>query len=62
MLLNPDVQAKAQNEIDEVVGRDRLPTFADRDALPYVQCVMQEVLRYGPYSGTSGSFIVLIFF
>ncbi|KAI0755470.1 cytochrome P450 [Irpex lacteus] len=46
MLLNPDVQAKAQNEIDEVVGRDRLPTFADRDALLYVQCVMQEVLRH----------------
>ncbi|KAI0755469.1 cytochrome P450 [Irpex lacteus] len=37
MLLNPDAQAKAQREIDEVVGRDRLPNFADRDSLPYVQ-------------------------
>ncbi|KAI0755468.1 cytochrome P450 [Irpex lacteus] len=42
MVLNPDIQSRAQSEIDEVVGRDRLPTFADRDALPYIQCLMQE--------------------
>ncbi len=48
MVLNPDIQSRAQSEIDEVVGRDRLPNFADRDALPYVQCLMQEVMRYVP--------------
>ena len=50
MLLNPEAQRRAQREIDEVVGRDRLPTFADRENLPYTQCVMQEVMRYTNYS------------
>lgn len=45
MLLNPDAQAKAQKEIDSVVGRGRLPDFTDRDALPYVECVAQESMR-----------------
>ena len=46
MLLNPDVQAKAQAELDRVVGRGRLPEFADRAALPYIECVLLETLRY----------------
>ena len=33
-------------ELDAVVGPNRLPTFEDRDSLPYVECVVQEVLRY----------------
>ncbi|THH16641.1 hypothetical protein EW146_g4040 [Bondarzewia mesenterica] len=31
MLLHPEVQHKAQEEIDRVVGPDRLPEFSDRD-------------------------------
>ncbi|KAJ7781604.1 cytochrome P450 [Mycena metata] len=46
MTLNPAVQAKAQREIDAVVGGDRLPTFADRDDLPYVDALVKEVLRW----------------
>lgn len=30
MLLYPEVQRKAQEEIDRVVGRDRMPTLNDR--------------------------------
>lgn len=45
MLLHPDVQRKAQQEIDRVIGRDRLPDLNDRDSLPYVQCVVDEVMR-----------------
>ncbi|KAI0034413.1 cytochrome P450 [Vararia minispora EC-137] len=48
MTLFPDAQRKAQEEIDSVIGPDRLPTFADRHRLPYVEAVLSEVLRWGP--------------
>lgn len=48
MTLHPDVQRKAQDEIDRVVGPDRLPTFEDRDSLPYLDCVLKETLRCFP--------------
>ena len=48
MLLYPDVMRKAQAEIDSVVGRDRLPTFSDRDQLPYIRALVKEVLRWKP--------------
>jgi cytochrome P450 len=46
MTLFPDVQKKAQAEIDAVVGPDRLPSFADRDSLPYTEALVKEVLRW----------------
>ncbi|TBU30647.1 cytochrome P450 [Dichomitus squalens] len=51
---NPHVLKKAQKQIDSVVGTDRLPTWADRPQLPYVDCIIKEVLRWGvpvPLSG-----------
>jgi cytochrome P450 len=48
MLMNPEVQRKAQLEIDSVVGRDRLPNFEDKPALPYVCALVKEVLRANP--------------
>ena len=48
MALYPEVQRKAQAEIDQVVGNSRLPDFSDQDALPYVQAVLKEVLRWHP--------------
>lgn len=50
MALYPEAQAKAQEEIDRVVGRHRLPNFEDRDSLPYVVALMKEVLRWHPVS------------
>lgn len=47
MTLHPEVFAKAQAEIDRVVGSDRLPDFQDRSSLPYVESVVKEVYRYG---------------
>ncbi|KAG9225867.1 hypothetical protein CCMSSC00406_0008395 [Pleurotus cornucopiae] len=44
LLHHPDVQKKGQQEFDRVIG-DRLPTFEDYDALPYVGRVTMEVLR-----------------
>ncbi|KAI0816985.1 cytochrome P450 [Trametes gibbosa] len=46
MAIHKDVQEKAQAELDSVVGPDRLPTFADRDSLPYTNALMKEVLRW----------------
>lgn len=48
MTLYPEAQRRAQEEIDRVIGPDRLPTFADRDALPYVEALVTEVLRWNP--------------
>jgi cytochrome P450 len=42
----PDFQKKIQAEIDSVVGRDRLPTFEDRENLPYVEATCKELYRW----------------
>jgi cytochrome P450 len=46
MILFPEVQKKAQAEIDAVVGSERLPTFADQPNLPYVNALATELLRW----------------
>ncbi|KAF7970083.1 hypothetical protein HWV62_25068 [Athelia sp. TMB] len=43
----PEVQRKAQAEIDAVVGNDRLPSFSDKPNLPYCDAIIKEVLRWG---------------
>jgi cytochrome P450 len=48
MIAFPEVQRRAQTEIDAVVGRDRVPTFADSPRLPYVQAIIREILRWRP--------------
>lgn len=48
MMLYPEAQAKAQAEIDRVVGHDRLPMMEDRSNLPYVEALIKEVLRFYP--------------
>lgn len=49
MTVYPEVQRKAQAEIDSVVGKGRLPEFEDRDRLPYMSALMKEVLRFGTF-------------
>jgi|SRR6267154_334571 len=48
MIAFPEVQRRAQAEIDAVVGHDRLPSFADAPHLPYVCATIKEVLRWRP--------------
>lgn len=50
MLKNPEVQQRAQTEIDRVIGSDRLPTFEDRDNLPYTAAIVKESTRWWPIS------------
>ncbi|KAJ7761119.1 cytochrome P450 [Mycena metata] len=47
MLMFPEVQQKAREELDRVVGRDRLPNLDDRKHLPYVgQALIKEIMRW----------------
>ncbi|KAH9952755.1 cytochrome P450 [Russula dissimulans] len=48
LTLYPEVQKRAQAELDSVIGRDRLPTFDDRPQLPYIDAMCKEVLRWRP--------------
>ncbi|EJD46775.1 cytochrome P450 [Auricularia subglabra TFB-10046 SS5] len=47
MVLWPEYQRKAQQELDRVVG-DRLPEFADCDSLPYLEAIIREIYRRYP--------------
>lgn len=47
-VLYPEVQRKAQAEVDSIVGKDRLPSFQDRESLPYVEAVVKELYRWLP--------------
>ncbi|KAH8100255.1 cytochrome P450 [Cristinia sonorae] len=46
MMLYPEAQKRAQEELDRVVGPDRLPTFADWPNLPYVTGLLRETIRW----------------
>lgn len=52
LTLFPEAQKKAQAEIDAVIGSDRLPNFADRDSLPFVEALVKEVLRWNAVTPT----------
>ena len=46
LVLFPQVQRRAQAELDAVIGRDQLPTFDDRPRLPYIEALCKELLRW----------------
>ncbi|KAH9990618.1 cytochrome P450 [Russula vinacea] len=46
MIAHPEIQKRAQDELDAVVGRSRTPTFADAPNLPYIQALVKESLRW----------------
>lgn len=48
MTCYPEVQRKAQLELDSVTGSDRLPTYADRENLPYINAICMEIFRWNP--------------
>ncbi|KAF9261873.1 cytochrome P450 [Marasmius fiardii PR-910] len=46
MLLNPEIQQRAYEEIITTVGHDRFPDLNDRESLPYLELIFQEVFRW----------------
>ncbi|EJD43723.1 cytochrome P450 [Auricularia subglabra TFB-10046 SS5] len=46
MHIHPQVQKRVQDEMDSVLGRDVLPTLADRERLPYLDAVIKETMRW----------------
>lgn len=46
MSLYPEVQKKAQAELDAIVGSSRLPDIEDRDSLVYVNALVRECFRW----------------
>ncbi|KAL8041236.1 hypothetical protein ABFX02_10G152700 [Erythranthe guttata] len=48
MVRNPRVQQKVQEELDRVVGKDRIMTESDIPNLPYLQCMVKECFRMHP--------------
>ena len=40
MVRNPEVQEKAQLELDTTLGCERLPDYEDIEALPYINAVV----------------------
>lgn len=48
VIKNPRVQQKVQEELDRVVGYERVMTESDFSSLPYLQCVTKEAMRLHP--------------
>ncbi|KAG7089567.1 hypothetical protein E1B28_011237 [Marasmius oreades] len=49
MGLHPDIQKRAQREIDTVIGNRQFPSYAtDYSNLPYVEAILRETLRWSP--------------
>ncbi|KAK7425514.1 hypothetical protein QQZ08_007955 [Neonectria magnoliae] len=54
MCLNQDVQEKAHEEIDRVIGQDRYPDWSDEENLPYLAAIINETLRWRPAFNLGG--------
>jgi len=48
MLWNPDALRRARDEIDRVVGPDRMPVWEDEERLPWIIACIKETLRRRP--------------
>ncbi|XP_072037038.1 cytochrome P450 2U1-like [Amphiura filiformis] len=46
MMAHPDIQQMIQEEMDSVVGRNRLPRLSDQNNLPYTRAALLEIQRH----------------
>lgn len=57
MLAQPEVQRRAQMEIDDVVFPGSLVDFEHEPALPYITAIVKEVIRWKPVTPVGKSCI-----
>ena len=48
MARNTHVVKKAQQQLDDVLGGERLPEHSDIDKLPYITAIIKETFRWSP--------------
>ncbi|KAF5688731.1 cytochrome 98A9, partial [Fusarium globosum] len=51
MVLHPEIQKKAQEEIDREIPSNHIPDGSDVTRLPYVMAIIKEVQRWRPLGG-----------
>ncbi|KAK0113016.1 hypothetical protein ONS95_014726 [Cadophora gregata] len=55
LVTNQNIVKMAQEELDSIVGTDRLPTFDDEANLPYIRALVKEILRIRPVAVLGGT-------
>jgi len=48
MARNTHVMRKAQKQLDDLLGGERLPEHSDIDKLPYITAIIKETFRWAP--------------
>ncbi|KAM9311801.1 cytochrome P450 1A1 [Gastrophryne carolinensis] len=49
LVAHPQIQDKLQNELDQVIGRERRPKLSDRAQLPYTEAFILEMFRHSSF-------------
>lgn len=55
LVTHPDVVLAAHEELDAVIGDNRMPGFDDEEKLPYMRALVKEVLRWRPVAVLGGT-------
>ncbi|KAL1381592.1 cytochrome P450 [Phyllosticta capitalensis] len=48
LALHPEIQSKAREQLDEVCGTERTPSWSDFDRIPYINSIVKETVRWAP--------------
>src|SRR5260370_41427072 len=58
VMFHPEIQQKIHEELERVVGDDRLPTHEDRESLQYLRAAWREASRWRPTAPISTQFFI----